>query len=105
MYNDQNQIIVNLRQKALESRQDTHLRYDFEDARRAKRALAVEPPRSYQPAHTISRVTSYRMRCALCGLGHRLARWGQYLEERFALPEVTVPQQEGTPPVATAKHG
>ena len=105
MYNDQNQIIVNLRQKALESRQDTHLRYDFEDARRAKRALAVDQHQSFQPAQAISRVTSYRTRCLLCGLGRRLARWGQYLEERFALPEVTAPHQEGTPPIATVKHG
>lgn len=105
MYNDQNQIIVNLRQKGLESRQDTHLRYDFEDARRAKQALAVDQHQTHRPAQAISRVTNYRTRCLLCGLGRRLARWGQYLEERFALPEVTVPQQEETPPVATAKHG
>jgi len=104
MNNDQNMIIVNLRRKALEHRQDTHLRYDFEDARRAKRALAVEQRRSHRMNQTIRWVASYRMRCMLCGLGHRLASWGQYLEERFALPEIMAPEQQATPPTMTVKH-
>lgn len=27
----------------------------------------------------------YHMRCVLCGLGHRLVRWGTYLEDQFEL--------------------
>jgi hypothetical protein len=34
------------------------------------------------------RAPTNRIICRLlCGLGHRLVRWGQYLEQHFALPE------------------
>jgi hypothetical protein len=34
----------------------------------------------------------------LCGLGHKLVRWGQYLEQHFALPDM--PAQEPEPSAA-----
>jgi hypothetical protein len=66
-----------------------------EDIKRAEQHNLPYPRRSHS-----------RLVCrALCGLGHKLARWGQYLEARFALPEVMAPEQEQFPPIATVKHG
>lgn len=78
MYNRVNETVAKLRvQDIARESSDAYIRYEIEAEQRAQ----TDEYSSHPIVHAAS---NRRVRCLLCGFGHRLVRWGQYLEQHFA---------------------
>jgi hypothetical protein len=78
MYNRVNETVAKLRvQDIARESSDAYIRYEVEAEQRAKN---VERSARY----SVQLASNGRVRCLLCGIGHRLVGWGQYLEQHFA---------------------
>jgi hypothetical protein len=78
MYNRVNETVAKLRvQDIARESSDAYIRYEVEAEQRAQHVERSE-------RHTLHLASNGRVRCLLCGIGHRLVGWGQYLEQHFA---------------------
>lgn len=78
MYNRVNETVAKLRvQDIARESSDAYIRYEVEAEQRAQHVERSE-------RRTLHLASNGRVRCLLCGIGHRLVGWGQYLEQHFA---------------------